>query len=83
MTGRSDDFGSRRFFVLAQTPLNEAPVQNLVPGQSQAAYAPSPMNQYPANPVPFQLPDTNMGLNAVAKNTIPDNTQVWGSVEIH
>ena len=76
MTGRSDNFGSRRFFVLAQTPLNGAPVQNLVPGQSQSAYAPGPMNQYPANPAPFQPADPNMGLNAVAKNTIPDNTQV-------
>lgn len=61
---------------LAQTPYNGAPVQNPVPDQTQAAFAPNPMNQYPANPAPFQAGDPNMGMNAVAKNTIPDNTQV-------
>lgn len=59
----------------AQTPYNGAPVQNPVPDQTQAAFAPNPMNQYPANPAPFQAGDPNMGMNAVAKNTIPDNTQ--------
>ncbi|XP_022798655.1 uncharacterized protein LOC111336759 isoform X2 [Stylophora pistillata] len=59
----------------AQTPYNGAPVQNPVLDQTQAAFAPNPMNQYPANPAPFQAGDPNMGMNAVAKNTIPDNTQ--------
>lgn len=60
-------------------------MQNPVPDQTQAAFAPSPMNQYPANPAPFQAADPNMGMNAVAKNTIPDNTQVskkWKSCHV-
>lgn len=57
-------------------PYSGAPAQNLVPEQSQAAFVPSPMNQYQANPSPFQPADPNMGMNAVAKNNIPGNTQV-------
>ena len=62
---------------LAQTPYNGAPVQNPVPDQTQAAFAPNPTNQYPANPAPFHSADPNMAMNAMAKNTIPDaETQV-------
>lgn len=46
-----------------------------VPQQSQAAFAPSPMNQYAANPAPFQPADPNM-MNAVAKSDVPENAQV-------
>lgn len=48
--------------------------ENPVPEQSQAAFVPNPMNQYPANPV--QPADPNMGMNAVAKTNIPESTQV-------
>ena len=57
-------------------PYNGAPAQNLVPEQSQAAFMPSPLNQYPANPSAVQPADPNMGMNAVAKTNIPESTQV-------
>ena len=62
------------FLFSAQMPYNGAPAQNPVPEQSQAAFVPNPMNQYPANPV--QPADPNMGMNAMAKTNIPENTQV-------
>ena len=61
---------------LAQMPYSGAPAQNPVPEQSQAAFVPSPMNQYQANPSAVQPADPNMGMNAVAKANIPENTQV-------
>jgi len=63
-------------FILfsAQMPYGGAPAQNPVPEQSQAAFVPNLMNQYPANPV--QPADPNMGMNAVAKTNIPESTQV-------
>ena len=57
-------------------PYSGAPAQNPVPEQSQAAFVPSPMNQYQANPSAVQPADPNMGMNAVAKANIPENTQV-------
>ncbi|XP_020632387.1 B-cell linker protein-like isoform X2 [Orbicella faveolata] len=60
----------------AQMPYSGAPAQNPVPEQSQAAFVPSPMNQYPANPSAVQPADPNMGMNAVAKTNIPENTQL-------
>lgn len=55
---------------------NGAPAQNPVPEQSQAAFIPSPMSQYPANPSVVQPADPNMGMNAVVKTNIPESTQV-------
>ncbi|XP_073235106.1 uncharacterized protein [Porites lutea] len=47
-----------------------------VPQQNQEAFAPSAINQYQANPVPFQSTVPNMAMNlAVAKSNIPGNTQ--------
>ena len=65
-------------FILfsAPMPYNGAPAQNPVPEQSQAAFMPSSMSQYPANPSAVQPADPNMGMNAVAKNDIPESTQV-------
>ena len=48
-----------------------------VPQQNQEAFAPSAINQYQANPAPFQSTVPNMAMNlAVAKSNIPGNTQV-------
>ena len=66
---------------LAQMPYSGAPAQNPVPEQSQAAFVPSLMNQYPADPSAVQPADPNMGMNAVAKTNIPESTQVRGSCE--
>jgi len=61
--------------ITAQMPYSGAPAQNPVPEQSQAAFVPSPMNQYPVNPSAVQPADPDMGMNAVAKTNIPENTQ--------
>lgn len=57
-------------------PYSGAPAQNPVPEQSQAAFMPSQVNQYPANPSAIQPADPNMGMNALAKTNIPESTQV-------
>ena len=63
-------------------PYSETPAQNPVPEQSQAAFVPSPMNQYPADPSAVQPVDPNMGMNAVAKTNIPESTQVRIQVRV-
>lgn len=64
------------FLILGQTQYNAAPA--LMPQQSQAAFAASPMNQYQVNPMPLQQADPNMAMNPVAKSDIPESAQVRG-----
>ena len=64
-------------YFLCQTQSDNAAPAAPVPNLSEAAFAPSPMNQYQTNPAPFQpAQEPNMAMNAAVKSNIPDNTQV-------